>query len=278
MNDAHYMQQAIELAGQGLYSTMPNPRVGCILVRDGQVIGQGGHIRAGFAHAEVNALASCGNAKGATAYVTLEPCSHTGKTPPCCDALIKAGVSRVVVAMQDPNPEVAGSGIAQLRAAGIKVDVGVLEDQAKALNPGFIKRMTSNRPLVTVKLAMSLDGRTAMASGESQWITSGEARSDVQRLRARSCAIITGVDTVIYDDASLTVRAPELGLCENLTKLATEQQPLRVVLDSMLRMPATAKILSQPGETLIVAVNEDVDRANELQAAGAQVLFVGGGR
>jgi diaminohydroxyphosphoribosylaminopyrimidine deaminase / 5-amino-6-(5-phosphoribosylamino)uracil reductase len=274
MNDQHYMQRAIDLAWQGLYSTSPNPRVGCVLVRDGQIVGQGFHIRAGQGHAEVNALTDCANPKQTTAYVTLEPCNHTGKTPPCTDALIKAQVSRVVVAMQDPNPAVAGSGIAKLCDAGIQVDVGVLEDRAKALNPGFIQRMESGKPYVTVKLAMSLDGRTAMANGESQWITGAAARSDVQRLRARSCAIVSGVDTVIHDDASLTVRAEQLGLDSAQTCLATEQQPLRVVLDSHLRLAPTAKILSQPGNTLVVAINKDQHRASSLQAAGAEVVYL----
>ncbi|MBL4827650.1 MAG: bifunctional diaminohydroxyphosphoribosylaminopyrimidine deaminase/5-amino-6-(5-phosphoribosylamino)uracil reductase RibD [Spongiibacteraceae bacterium] len=273
-NDQQFMQQAIDLAWQGLYSTSPNPRVGCVIVQQGAVIAQGYHIRAGEGHAEVNALAECDEAKGATAYVSLEPCSHTGKTPPCCETLINAGIARVVVAMQDPNPQVAGNGIKRLRAAGLQVDVGVLEEKARELNPGFIQRMESGRPYVTVKLAMSLDGRTAMASGESQWITGEQARSDVQRLRARSCAIVSGVATVMLDNALLTVRAEQLGLDDPLKSLAIERQPLRVILDSSLSLSPSAAILSQPGKTLVVAVKEDVVRERALQAAGAEVIYV----
>jgi diaminohydroxyphosphoribosylaminopyrimidine deaminase/5-amino-6-(5-phosphoribosylamino)uracil reductase len=269
----HTMQLAIDLAARGLYSTSPNPRVGCVLVKDGVIIGQGFHRRAGEAHAEVNAITDAGDATGATAYVTLEPCSHTGKTPPCCEALIAAGVAKVVVAMTDPNPLVSGSGIARLRQAGIDVEVGVLEQAARELNPGFIKRMQTGLPWVRVKLAMSLDGRTAMASGESQWITGAEARSDVQRLRARSCAIISGVDTVITDQASLTVRADELAVDAELAQLAVASQPLRVVLDSRLRLPSSANILSQPGRTLLVAAAPNPLAEQALQAAGAEVIY-----
>lgn len=273
MDDQHYMQRAIDLAWQGLYSTSPNPRVGCVLVLNQHIIGQGYHIRAGDGHAEINALADCDDAAGATAYVTLEPCCHQGKTPPCCDALIEAGVSRVVVAMQDPNPLVAGRGIASLRAAGIDVKVGLLEDQARALNPGFIQRMQNGRPLVTLKLAMSLDGRTAMASGESQWITGEQARADVQRLRARSCAIVSGIGTLLLDDARLSVRGAQLNLDKPLAELAVEHQPLRVVLDSALRLPPTASLLSQPGQTWVVATEQHRERASALQAAGATIHY-----
>ena len=275
-DDSHYMALALALAERGLYSTSPNPRVGCVIVREGQVIGEGFHRCAGEAHAEVGALAQAGDASGTTAYVTLEPCSHTGKTPPCCEALIAAGVARVVVAMQDPNPLVAGQGVAALIAAGIKVDIGVLEAEARALNPGFIKRMESGLPWLRVKLAMSLDGRTAMASGESQWITGADARSDVQRLRARSCAVISGVDTVISDDASLTVRADELGLEPELSQWAVEQQPLRVVLDSGLRLRPDAKILSLQGPVLIVCALDKPAAQRALEEAGAQVLCLPG--
>lgn len=280
-DDQRYMQRAIDLAERGLYTTSPNPRVGCVLVRDGQVIGEGYHARAGLGHAEVNAIADVlakGNStKGATAYVSLEPCFHYGKTPPCCEALINAQVSRVVVAMQDPNPLVAGKGSQRLREAGIAVESGVLEQQARALNPGFIKRMSTGMPWLRAKSAMSLDGRTAMASGESQWITGPAARSDVQRLRARSCAIISGVDTVITDNASLTVRAEQLGLDDTeLTAQVVERQPLRVVLDSTMRLPASANILSQPGHTVVVAAKENQAARQALESAGAEVLVLPG--
>lgn len=272
--DQTYMQQAIDLAWQGLYTTGCNPRVGCVLVKDGAVIGRGFHVRPGEGHAEVNALADCTvDPSGATAYVTLEPCNHTGKTPPCSQALIAAKVARVVVAMEDPNPLVAGSGLATLRQAGIEVSIGLLEEQARALNPGFIKRMETGLPFVRIKLAMSLDGRTAMASGESQWITGPAARSDVQRLRGRSCAVVSGVDTVIADNASLTVRADEMGIDPEQALAAAASQPLRVVLDSRLRLPVDARLLSEPGPVLLVttAVASRSDRES-LQAAGAQVL------
>lgn len=250
---AVYMARAIMLAKQGLYSTAPNPRVGCVLVKDGQIVGEGFHVRAGEGHAEVNALRAAGeNARGATAYVTLEPCSHFGRTPPCADGLMHAGVAKVVCAMQDPNPLVAGNGFAKLRAAGIEVLTGVLEQQARALNPGFIKRMQTGLPFVRIKMASSLDGRTAMQSGESQWITGPAARADVQKLRARSSAIICGVDSVLLDDPALTVRAAELHLLAGET--APGAQPLRVVLDSQGRMPPSAKLLNQPGHTLLVGI------------------------
>lgn len=268
------MQQAIDLAWGGLYTTRCNPRVGCVLVREGEVIGSGYHLRPGEPHAEVNAICSVpGSAVGATAYVTLEPCNHTGRTPPCSRALIDAGVSRVVAAMVDPNPLVSGSGLQALRDAGIEVETGLLEAQARELNPGFIRRMQSGLPLVRVKLAMSLDGRTAMASGESQWITGVDARADVQRLRARSCAIITGIETVLADDPSLTVRAAETGLEPSQAALAAQQQPLRVVLDSRLRTPPSAKLLQAPGDVLIVAgAGAPAAAMAALQQAGAEVV------
>lgn len=274
--DQQFMARAITLAAEGLYTTSPNPRVGCVLVRDDEVIGEGYHVRAGEGHAEVNALndaiAKTGGAKGATAYVSLEPCSHTGKTPPCAEALVTAGVSRVVLAMLDPNPLVAGQGVARLKRAGIAVETAVLEDQARALNPGFIKRMEAAMPLVRVKLAMSLDGRTAMASGESQWITGEQARSDVQRLRARSCAILSGIDTVLNDDAALTVRAAELGLVNG--DFIARRQPLRVVVDSTLRIPLDAKILSGPGKTLVVSAYEDFEVERQLQEMGHELVVL----
>lgn len=259
--DHEYMSRAIQLAWHGLYSTDPNPRVGCVIVRDGVIVGEGWHERAGEAHAEVNALQQAGEkAEDATAYITLEPCSHTGKTPPCTDALLEAKVARVVAAMQDPNPRVAGSGIQQLRNAGVQVEVGLLEAEAKQLNPGFIQRMSAGRPFVRNKLAMSLDGRTAMADGESKWITGEAARMDVQRLRARSSAIVTGVGTILADDPSLTVRLDE-----------TERQPLRVIIDTNLSTPADARVLNEPGETLIVTCSEDEDVIALLTEKGAEV-------
>lgn len=236
--DAFYMARALELARKGVYSTHPNPRVGCVIVRDGEVVGEGWHVRAGEPHAEVHALRQAGDkARGATAYVTLEPCSHHGRTPPCAEALVNAGVDRVVAAMQDPNPDVAGRGLLRLMSAGIAVQSGVLETEARAINKGFLKRMEHGLPYVRVKLAMSLDGRTAMASGESQWITGPEARSAVQRLRAQSSVVLTGADTVLADNARLTVRPDELGLNAELTALAMTRPPLRVLIDGRLRVP-----------------------------------------
>ncbi len=254
MSHTQYMATAIALAKQGLYSTDPNPRVGCVIVKDNVVVGEGFHLKAGEGHAEVNALAMAGeNAKGATAYVTLEPCSHFGRTPPCSDSLIKAGIKQVVCAMQDPNPLVAGQGFTKLEAADIEVIVGILEQQARDLNPGFIKRMETGLPYVRLKMASSLDGRTAMGSGESQWITGPAARSDVQKLRARSSAIITGINSILQDDSSLTVRANELGFDDiEFANFVAQRQPLRVVLDSQGRLPKSAKILQQSGDTLVV--------------------------
>ena len=239
--DTHYMARAIELARNGLYTTHPNPRVGCVIVRDGQIVGEGWHVRTGEPHAEVHALRAAGElARGATAYVTLEPCSHHGRTPPCAEGLVTAGVARVVAAMQDPNPEVAGRGLKRLTDAGIDVRCGVLETQARALNQGFLKRMEHGLPFVRVKLAMSLDGRTAMASGESQWITGPAARSAVQRLRAEASVVVTGADTVLADGARLTVRADELGLDAEQTALVMSRPPLRVLIDGRLRVPLDA--------------------------------------
>ncbi|WP_062384716.1 bifunctional diaminohydroxyphosphoribosylaminopyrimidine deaminase/5-amino-6-(5-phosphoribosylamino)uracil reductase RibD [Pseudomonas abietaniphila] len=250
--DAAYMARALELARKGVYSTHPNPRVGCVIVRDGEVVGEGWHVRAGEPHAEVHALRQAGDkAKGATAYVTLEPCSHHGRTPPCADALVNAGVARVVAAMQDPNPDVAGRGLLRLMSAGIAVQSGVLEGEARAINKGFLKRMEHGLPYVRVKLAMSLDGRTAMASGESQWITGPEARSAVQRLRAQSSVVLTGADTVLADHARLTVRPGELGLNAELTALAVTRPPLRVLIDGRLRVPLDAPFF-KAGNALVV--------------------------
>lgn len=264
--DRRLMARAVQLAARGLYTTEPNPRVGCVLAKDGQIVGEGWHVRAGDGHAEVNALAQAGDAaQGATAYVTLEPCSHVGKTPPCADALVKAGVSRVVAAMQDPNPQVAGQGLARLRAAGISVDCGLLEAESRALNPGFIQRMQKNLPWVRLKLAMSMDGRTAMASGESQWITGPEARADVQRLRARSGAVVSGADSVLLDDSALTVRASELGLDPELSDAAAARQPLRVLIDGRLRVPLDRRLFREAGPVLVVCAESQPSETAYLQ-------------
>ncbi|SHE36351.1 diaminohydroxyphosphoribosylaminopyrimidine deaminase [Modicisalibacter ilicicola DSM 19980] len=268
-----WMARALVLARRGLYTTDPNPRVGCVLVNGGRRVGEGWHRRAGEPHAEIHALRDAGSAaRGATAYVTLEPCSHQGRTGPCTKALIDAGVARVVVAMQDPNPLVAGQGIELLREAGIEVELGLLEEQARALNPGFIARMERRRPFVRLKMAMSLDGRTAMASGESQWITGPAARTEVQRLRARSSAVMTGVESIIFDNSRLTVRAEPLNLAQG-EEIAT-RQPLRVVVDSHLRLPLAAACLREPGRTLIATCSDDAARRATLEQAGAQVLVL----
>lgn len=271
-DDYRYMAHAIQLAELGRYTTHPNPLVGCVLVRDGKIVGEGAHRRAGELHAEMLALAEAGEqARGATAYVTLEPCCHHGRTPPCNKALIEAGIERVVVAMRDPNPRVSGQGIAQLEAAGIPVTQGVMTDQAMDLNPGFISRMTRERPFVRCKLAMSLDGRTAMASGESKWITSADARRDVQRLRARSAAIVTGIGTLLADNPSMNVRLA----ADELTGVPSDDsllQPLRVVLDPDLETPPDARMITLPGECLIVTAMAGDPRQAALEAAGAEVI------
>jgi len=273
-NDLNYMLEAIQLAKKGWYTTSPNPRVGCVLVKENTIIGRGWHQCAGQPHAEINALVDTNNqAEGATAYVTLEPCSHFGKTPPCCDALIKAKVKRVVIAMLDPNPLVAGQGAQRLKDAGIEVISGVLKKEAEALNRGFIKRMTDKRPFVRCKMAASLDGQTALASGESQWITSPQARQDVQRLRAESCAILTGIGTVLADNPSMTVRDDTFNLI---------QQPARIIVDSQLRILPSATILQQPGQVHIFtsekAMSGDVkqsDKYKQILQTGALVHTVG---
>jgi len=262
--DHEYMARALRLARRGLFSTDPNPRVGCVLVRDGAVVGEGWHERAGGPHAEIRALAAAGErARGATAYVTLEPCCHHGRTPPCTDALISSGVARVVAAMQDPNPQVSGNGCRTLRAAGIEVTDGVMAAEAEQLNPGFVKRMRRGLPYVRCKLAMSLDGRTAMAGGESRWITGEQARADVQRLRARASAILTGIDTVLADDPSLNVRLAD-----------GSRQPLRVILDSRLRLPATARTLGLPGATLVLTGTDDAGRKQALLRDDVSVVVL----
>ena len=261
--DHDYMARAIELAKRGLYTTHPNPRVGCVLAKDGKIVGEGFHLKAGEGHAEVNALAAAGEeARGATAYVTLEPCSHQGRTPPCAKGLIEAGVSRVVTAMEDPNPLVAGRGHRLLQQAGIETSWGLLESDAMALNPGFIKRMSKGLPFVRVKQAMSLDGRTAMASGESQWITGPPARSDVQLLRARSSAILTGSGTVAFDNPAMTIRPEQLPL-PNAAELC-KNQPLRAIMDSNLQISPKAKILKSPGETIIFYHHADEAKVQQL--------------
>ena len=266
------MAEALRLAERGLCTTMPNPRVGCVIVRaDGRVSGSGWHHRAGEPHAEVHALRIAGSsAQGGTVYLTLEPCSHHGRTPPCCEALSAAGVARVVVAMRDPNPLVAGRGIEHLRAAGIQVEVGLMEAQARELNVGFVSRMQRQRPWLRLKLASSLDGRTAMASGESKWLTGVAARCDVQRLRARSCAIVSGVDTVLADNAALNVRADELGL-EHADEIA-QRQPIRVVLDSTLRLRPPARIFSGRGRVVIATASDDERKRQHLIDQGVELL------
>ncbi len=249
--DTRMMARALQLARKGRFWAAPNPHVGCVLARGDVVIGEGFTQPAGGNHAEVEALLAAGDAAGSTAYVTLEPCSHYGKTGPCAEALLTAGVRRVVVAVEDPNPAVAGTGLARLRAGGVEVHSGLLAAEARSANAGFFARMERGRGRVRAKLAMSLDGRTAMASGESQWITGPAARRDVQRLRAASCAIVTGVGTVLADDCSLTVRADELGLEPAATRRAAHRAPLRVVMDSQRRTPPTARVLAGAAPTLL---------------------------
>jgi len=277
-SDQAYMQQALTLAAKGQYSTKPNPAVGCVLVKEGRVIGEGWHQKAGLPHAEREALMQAGSlAKGATAYVTLEPCSHFGRTPPCADGLIEAGVKMVWIAMLDPNPLVSGQGVQKLQQAGIKVKVGLLEQEARALNVGFIHRMEVNLPYVILKMASSLDGRTAMANGESKWITGELSRQEVHKLRASCGAIVTGIGTVLADDPSLTVRLPDATLAEmNLTSEST--QPLRVILDPNLKTPLDARMLSLTGRTILVTSNEafdsQSDKVKALSAQKAEVLVV----
>lgn len=261
--DHAFMARALQLARKGLFTTTPNPRVGCVLVRDGTVVGEGWHARAGEAHAEIHALAAAGQqARGATAYVTLEPCSHHGRTPPCADALIESGVARVVAAMRDPNPQVGGNGLEKLRAAGIAFENGLMEAEARELNIGFVSRMERGRPWVRLKLAASLDGKTALNNGKSQWITGPDARRDGHAFRARACAILTGAGTVRDDDPRLTVR-----------DIDTDRQPLRVVVDSHLETPSTARIL-EGGNTLVAAASEDAEKTAALRAAGAEVVVL----
>jgi len=266
-NDREFMAHAIRLAERGAYTTHPNPRVGCVIVKNNKIIGEGWHIEAGKEHAEINALNdvvdSGSDIKGATVYVSLEPCSHQGKTGPCSTALVKAGVAKVVVAMLDPNPQVSGQGIQELKDNGIEVEVGVLQTQSEKLNPGYIKRMKTGRPFIRNKMAMSLDGRTALASGESKWITSEDARHDVHKLRARSDCILTGVGTILVDDPSMTVRIDGL-----------DKQPLRVIVDTHLSTPLDAKILAQAGKTIILTSREDPADVKRFSKYGIEVIKI----
>lgn len=259
--DRRHMARALELAERGLWTTDPNPRVGCVIADGERVIAEGWHERAGGPHAEAMALATAaGPVRGATAYVTLEPCCHYGRTPPCADALIAAGIRRVHYAVRDPNPRVSGGGVARLEAAGIEVHGGLLAEDARALNPGFFSRMERGRPWLRLKLAASLDGRTSLANGLSRWITGDAARADVQELRGRSSAIMTGCATVLADDPRLDLRRPD-----------ALRQPLRVVLDTQLRTPASARILKPPGEALLLTASDDPARHRVLMAAGARI-------
>lgn len=272
--DRLHLARAIALASNGLYTTDPNPRVGCVILKDGKVVGEGWHERAGGPHAEIMALENAGKeSEGSTVYVSLEPCSHHGRTPPCADALINAKVAKVVVAGLDPNPKVAGKGIEILKQAGISVEHGLLQEDAERINPGFIKRMRHGLPYVRCKIAASIDGRTAMASGESQWITGELAREDVHMYRARSSAMLTGIGTVLADDPSLNVRLDHQCLATPV-KFTDEDQPQRVILDSKLRTPKSAKLLSLPGNTLIYTLSSDSEKTKMLNDAGAEVVQV----
>jgi diaminohydroxyphosphoribosylaminopyrimidine deaminase/5-amino-6-(5-phosphoribosylamino)uracil reductase len=247
------MQRAITLAKQGHYTTSPNPRVGCVFVKNGEIIGEGFHQKAGEGHAEVHTLKMAGdNARGSTAYVTLEPCSHYGRTPPCAESLIQAGVKHVITAMVDPNPKVAGNGLKMLEQAEISTQHGLLTQAAETLNIGFIKQMTTGLPYVRCKLAASLDGKTAMKNGESKWITSPQARQDVQRLRAQSCAIISGADSILIDDAKMTVRWSELGELKNSYPKELVRQPVRVIIDSKNRLTPSLALFKESGTVILI--------------------------
>lgn len=280
--DHTYMSLALRLAEQGLYTTQPNPRVGCVIVKNNQIIGQGAHLKAGEPHAEVFALRQAGlGAKDADIYVTLEPCSHHGRTPPCVEAVIAAKPKRVIIAMQDPNPLVAGRGIAALRAQGIEVVVGVMEIEARALNVGFISRMTRGLPYVRCKVAASLDGRTALNNGKSQWITSEPARLDVQHWRAQSCAIITGIGTVLADNPSMTVRninTPSPLVGEGWGEGGDIRQPLRVIVDSRLQTSSNCKMLDAAmlkTSPVMIAYAHDVHhKVTALTLAGAELIHL----
>jgi len=272
-DDIRYMSEALQLARHGRFTTQPNPRVGCVIVKDGIIVGKGYHARAGGPHAEVAALKQAGfRAYGATAYVTLEPCAHHGRTPPCANELVIAGVKRVVMATLDANPLVAGKGRKILEDAGIDTRDGVLEEEARALNAGFLRRISGGLPWTRLKLGMSLDGRTGMASGESKWITGPDARRDVQQWRAMSSAIITGIGTILADDPALTVRPDEWKDWRG----GEPVQPWRVILDASFRTPLTAKVLKQPGRTIIVGTQSHLDRQTALSDAGADIWVLSG--
>lgn len=262
--DYEYMSHALRLAEKGLFTTSPNPRVGCVIVNGGKVVGTGWHERVGEPHAEIYALQEAGDlARGATVYVTLEPCSHHGRTPPCVDALIRAGVCKVVTAMDDPNPHVNGQGKERLQKAGIEIQTGLLADEAKQLNIGFVSRMRHGRPWVRTKIATSLDGRTALKNGKSQWITSESARQDGHKWRARSCAILTGISSVRKDDPQLTVRYIE-----------TSRQPIRIVVDSNLEIPLQAKLLQNADTTWIYTVQTNKEKIHRLEDIGAHIVVL----
>ena len=275
MNDTYFMCKALALARRGLYTAHPNPRVGCVIARDGRIVGEGFHHRTGDAHAEIIALREAGDAaRGATVYLTFEPCSHHGKTPPCSAALVQAGVARVVAAMRDPNPQVNGAGLAALREAGMDVEYGLLADEARRLNRGFISRMTRRRPWLRIKSAVSLDGRIALASGDSAWISGVASRRDVQFWRAQSGALLTGSGTVVYDDPRLNVRlsASDLGVSGEIC------QPMRVVVDGSLKTPPTARIYAPEGRAAVAVCGADAKHAAEFTARGVEVLAFEGGR
>ncbi len=264
-NDHFFMSHAIDLARRGLYTTHPNPRVGCVVVKDGKVVGEAWHREAGEPHAEVIALREAGDAaRGSSVYVNLEPCCHQGRTPPCTGFLIDAGVKRVVAALEDPNPQVAGGGVHALRSAGIDVEVGVMRSDAERLNRGFLHRIIRGRPWVTLKVAASMDGRTAMSSGESQWITGKSARRDVHHWRARSSAVMTGSGTILADDPALTVRHVDV-----------QRQPLRVIVDSRFSTPEGARVLQQPGSTLVATANEAYEHADRV-GSSLEVVYLPG--
>jgi diaminohydroxyphosphoribosylaminopyrimidine deaminase/5-amino-6-(5-phosphoribosylamino)uracil reductase len=262
--DYLYMSHALRLAEKGLYTTSPNPRVGCVIVKDGNVVGTGWHMRAGEPHAEVHALQAAGAlAKGSSVYVTLEPCSHHGRTPPCVEALIQAGVSKVVMAMNDPNPNVDGRGEALLQQAGIKVQTGLMAMEAETLNIGFVSRMRYDRPWVRMKIAASLDGKTALKNGKSQWITGEAARRDGHKWRARSCAVLTGIGSVKHDDPQLTVRYVD-----------TSRQPVRIVVDTKLEISPQAKLLESGDPVWIFTAQGDEEKIHSLTHAGARVIVL----
>jgi diaminohydroxyphosphoribosylaminopyrimidine deaminase / 5-amino-6-(5-phosphoribosylamino)uracil reductase len=262
--DHAFMARALKLTENGRFTATPNPSVGCVIVKNGRIIGEGWHEKAGGPHAEAHALARCGeDPAGATVYVTLEPCAHHGRTPPCAEALVKAKVARAVAAIEDPNPQVAGKGLAMLNAANIRSEVGLMADEARRVHRGFLSRMARGRPWVTVKLGASLDGRTALKNGVSRWITSAEARRDVHAMRARSCAVMTGIGTVLVDDPALTVR-----------DVPCVRQPLKVLLDSRLEIADSAKVLDG-GNVLIITATGDEGRAEVLREQGFRVERVG---